>query len=177
MALMWSSANAPTTRRQWFSNAVPGYPASMRISDILLPRAVVVPLSADSREEAIRQLARALPLPSDGQQEVELSALARERAGSTGIGEGLALPHGSCRKLTSPMLAFGRMSAPIDFCAPDGILVDLVFLLAVPQEKFYCHLYPLSMLSQLPACTELLDQLRSAESAAEMFQLVAALPI
>jgi mannitol/fructose-specific phosphotransferase system IIA component (Ntr-type) len=149
----------------------------MRISDILLPRSVLAPLPAGSREEAIRALSRALPMPTDCQQEIEMSALARERAGSTGIGGGVALPHGGCHKLESPLLAIGRAVEPIDFHAPDGAPVDLVYLLAVPQEKYYCHLYPLATLCQLPGDAVLMRRLRAAQSSAKFFELIAALPV
>jgi mannitol/fructose-specific phosphotransferase system IIA component (Ntr-type) len=149
----------------------------MTIADILAPGAVQLPVWAQTPMEAIRSLAGALALPARCADEVELSALARERAGSTGVGGGVALPHGSCAHLRGPRLAVGRLEAPVDFRAPDAVPVRLVFLLAVPQRQFHAHLYPLATLSQLPGSPDLLSRLEEARTPAGLYQVLGGLPL
>ena len=149
----------------------------MRLSDLLLRDSVIVPLRAESREEAIRLLAHASALPSACQDELELAALARERGGSSGIGSGMALPHGACDHIAAPILACGRAAAAIDFKSSDGEPATLLFLLAVPKKRFYCHLYPLSALSLLPSDRRLLARLNAAPSVDEFFKLIAGMPV
>jgi len=149
----------------------------MKLSDILTVRSVLPALEAKSADEAIRALARALPLKWSCQDEVELSAFARERAGSTGVGGGVALPHGSCGHLSEPRLAFARLAGPLDFGASDGRPIRLLFLLAVPREGFYCHLFPLATLSQLGGGGALPRALLAAGTREELFRILAEVPL
>jgi len=87
--------------------------------------------------------------------------LERERLGSTGIGDGIAIPHGKLRNLDQPLLAFGRSRRGVDFKALDGRPVKLFFLLIAPEEAIGLHLKMLARISRIlkdPAVrTRLLD--------------------
>lgn len=151
--------------------------SAVKVGDILAARSVAFELAAVSVAEVLRGLARLLPLPWDCQDEIESSARARERAGSTGIGGGVALPHGSCAHLARPVLAAARLAAPVDFRSPDGLPVKLALLLAVPSRRLSAHLYPLATLSQFGAGGALARSLENASSKRELFEALARLPL
>ena len=147
----------------------------MTLSDLLKPEAVLVPLSAESREAAIAALVEALRLNGGpaAAESLRAAVLAREAAGSTGLGNGVAIPHARSAALAAPRLAVGRTSKPIDFKAADGKPVSLVFLLAVPEADPKSHLKALAALSRVASDKKLLKSLGKAATAAELFPLLA----
>lgn len=98
---------------------------------------------------------------------------ARERLGSTGLGHGVALPHARVPGLEEACGAFIRANEGIDFDAPDGAGVDLVFGLVVPEECTGEHIEMLAMLARLFSAEALRDSLRHARSPEEVFALLA----
>ncbi|MDE2039205.1 MAG: PTS sugar transporter subunit IIA [Elusimicrobia bacterium] len=150
----------------------------MVFSDILAPSSILVPLPAASREAAISALVEALNLPTTADRDqLKAAILAREAIGSTGLGNGIAIPHARSPRLTSPRLSIGRTAAPIEFNAADGKPVGLFFLLAVPEANPTSHLKALAALSRIASDKKLLRGLMRASSAGELLQLVADLPI
>jgi nitrogen PTS system EIIA component len=99
------------------------------------------------------------------------SLLARERLGSTGLGEGVAIPHGRIRGLDHAIGAFLRPSTPVAFDAPDGKPVDQVFVLLVPENATDHHLLILSELAQRFSDKSFRDALRGAEDAKAVYSL------
>ena len=97
--------------------------------------------------------------------------VARERLGSTALGFGVALPHARLANATEPVGAFTRLTEGVDFDAPDGTKVDLVFSLLVPEASTEEHLLILSQLAELFNEASLRDQLRNADSPAEVLRL------
>ena len=87
------------------------------------------------------------------------SLFARERLGSTGLGQGVAIPHGRIKGLREPVGGFVRLSTPVAFDAPDGRPVSLIFVLLVPEHATELHLQILSELAQMLSDRELRDQL------------------
>ncbi|MBI5596551.1 MAG: PTS sugar transporter subunit IIA [Elusimicrobia bacterium] len=149
-----------------------------RLSDVLSPESVLVPLTARSMEEAVKLLVEALPLTAaQDRGGLEAAVLTRERAGSTGLGSGIAVPHARTTLLTVPRLAVGVAAVPLDFKAADGRPVDLVFLLAAPAEDSKAHLRSLAALSRVGSDVKLLARLRRAGSAAAIYSLLADLPV
>jgi fructose-specific phosphotransferase system IIA component len=147
------------------------------LADLLHPQSVLVPLVAADRQAAIEALVSALPFdradnPED-RQELIAAVLAREQAGSTGIGEGVAIPHARSAKLSSPRLSVGLSERPIDFNAADGKPVTLIFLLAVPVAAPKSHLKALAALSRVVMDKKLLRQLTKANSAEDLYALLA----
>src|SRR5204863_6767749 len=87
------------------------------------------------------------------------SLLARERLGSTGLGQGVAIPHGRIKGLKEAVGAFVRLAQPVPFDAPDGKPVSLVFLLLVPEQATEQHLRVLSELAQMLSDRDLREKL------------------
>jgi len=102
------------------------------------------------------------------------SLFARERLGSTGLGQGLAIPHGRIKGLKEAVGAFVRLAQPVPFDAPDGKPVSLVFLLLVPEQATEQHLRVLSELAQMLSDRELREKLSTATDAGTLHQHITA---
>lgn len=96
------------------------------------------------------------------------SLFARERLGSTGLGQGVAIPHGRIAKLTSPVGAFLRLKDAIPFEAPDGKPVSLLFFVLVPEKATDTHLQILASLAEMFADSAMRDALATLPSATEV---------
>jgi len=102
------------------------------------------------------------------------SLFARERLGSTGLGQGVAIPHGRIKGLKDALGAFFRLGQPIPFDAPDGNPVTLVFVLLVPEKATEKHLQILSELAQMFCDKSLREAMGRAGDAAALHQLITA---
>ncbi|UXY15278.1 PTS IIA-like nitrogen regulatory protein PtsN [Chitiniphilus purpureus] len=100
------------------------------------------------------------------------SLFAREKLGSTGLGQGVAIPHGRIKGLKVATSAFVRLKNPIPFDAPDGKPVSLIFVLLVPANATDLHLQILSELAQLFSDKTVRDELAKVEDAAEAWKLI-----
>lgn len=138
---------------------------------ILTPGCVQTNVAAASKKRALEQASELIAA-----EHIDISArqlfdqlMARERLGSTALGEGVAIPH--CRsQLASDIVgAMLKLEQPIDFEAPDGQGVDLVFALVVPQDGADTHLQVLAQLAALFSAPENRAQLRTADSAQRLF--------
>jgi PTS system nitrogen regulatory IIA component len=101
------------------------------------------------------------------------SLFAREKLGSTGLGQGIAIPHGRIKGLKEAAGALVRLKQPIPFDAPDGQNVALIFVLLVPDRATDLHLQILSELAQMFSDRVLRERLLAAQSSAELHQLIA----
>jgi PTS system nitrogen regulatory IIA component len=102
------------------------------------------------------------------------SLFARERLGSTGLGQGVAIPHGRIKGLKDALGALLRLAQPVPFDAPDGSPVSLVFVLLVPEQATEKHLQILSELAQMFSDKSLREAMRGAADATALYELVAA---
>lgn len=102
------------------------------------------------------------------------SLFARERLGSTGLGQGVAIPHGRIKGLKEALGAFVRLAQPVPFDAPDTKPVSLLFVLLVPEQATEKHLQILSELAQMFSDRGLRDAMTAAADAAALHQLIAA---
>jgi PTS system nitrogen regulatory IIA component len=102
------------------------------------------------------------------------SLFARERLGSTGLGQGVAIPHGRIKGLKDSLCAFLRLAQPVPFDAPDGNPVSLVFVLLVPEQATEKHLQMLSELAQMFSDKALRDAMSRAPDAGALHQLITA---
>lgn len=100
------------------------------------------------------------------------SLFARERLGSTGLGQGVAIPHGRIKGLKEAVGAFVRLVTPVPFDAPDGMPVSLVFVLLVPEQATEQHLQILSELAQMLGDRELRDRLVSESDATQLHRAI-----
>jgi len=102
------------------------------------------------------------------------SLFARERLGSTGLGQGVAIPHGRIKGLKDALGAFVRLAQPVPFDAPDGKAVNLLFVLLVPEQATEKHLQILSELAQMFSDRALREAMTAAPDAGALHQLIAA---
>jgi PTS system nitrogen regulatory IIA component len=102
------------------------------------------------------------------------SLFARERLGSTGLGQGVAIPHGRIKGLKEAVGAFVRLAQPVPFDAPDGKPVNLVFLLLVPEQATEQHLQILSELAQMLSDRELRERLTTTADPSTLHQHITA---
>ena len=146
----------------------------MQIGQILAPGRVRVDAPATSKKSVLEALAGLIAedQPEVTPTEVFDSFIARERLGSTGLGHGVAIPHCRVNTASAARAALIRTDQPVDFDAIDGEPVDLFFALAVPAESTQEHLDILATLAGMFSDRELVAQLRSNESADEVFRLV-----
>ena len=147
----------------------------MQIKTLISPDIIRVPLLAEDRLGAIRELIELLGaqgLVSDVESAVEIT-WAREQERTTGIGEGLAVPHGRCTCVNSLTLAIGRPATPIDFQSFDQKPVQLIVLVLSPPEDTASHIQVLGGISRLMSdrCTrEAAYQAETSEKLAALLQ-------
>lgn len=148
----------------------------MRLTDILSPECVKVPLSATDKKSAIAELVELLATAgkvTDREQMLQ-AALERETTRTTGIGNGLAIPHGKCAAVRTLVMAVGKPAAPIDFDSIDGKPVNIVILLASPPDKTGPHIQALARVSRLMTEPKVRAALDKAPTAADVFATIAA---
>ncbi len=123
----------------------------MQIIDIINPDRIVTGTQATSKKRALEMASELLAASSDelGQAEVFTALLGREKLGSTGLGHGVALPHGRLASCGQPVGALLALAAPIEFDAVDGAPVDLLFAMLVPEASTEEHLELLAQLAEL----------------------------
>jgi nitrogen PTS system EIIA component len=143
-----------------------------RIAQLLTPSTIALDIEADSKarffDEVGELFERSLGLSSSS---VSSSLAAREKLGSTGLGQGIAIPHGRIKGLTKATGAFIRLARPIAFDAPDGKPVGQLFVLLVPEHATEEHLQLLSELAQMFSERSFRDQLGASASADELLDL------
>ena len=151
----------------------------MILSELLRRQSVLVPLPAADRDRAVAALVAALVLPeaAASRAAIQTSVLAREAAGSTAIGNGVAIPHARIPGLERTVMAAGRTAQPIAFGSADGKPVSVFFLLAIPAEDPHSYLPVLAALSRLASDEALLRRLRRAAGPDQFFDLIAAFPL
>jgi len=143
------------------------------ISSLLDPSHVALDVEATDKRALFERVAAMLEGASGlSRGQVVESLLARERLGSTGLGQGIAIPHGRVKGLRNAVGAFLRVRAPVPFDAPDSRPVSLAFVLLVPERATDMHLQILSELAQMFSDRELRRQLAVAPDAASAQRLI-----
>jgi len=149
-----------------------GKPA-MRISDLLTPTTVTTRLKAANKKQALQDLAkRAAPVIGVGERILFDTLMERERLGSTGIGNGVAVPHGRLPGLSAPRGFFARLEKAVDFEAVDNRPVDLIFLLVTPEGASGDHLKALALVSRLLRDRKTCEKLRGTDRADALYALL-----
>jgi PTS system nitrogen regulatory IIA component len=149
----------------------------MPLSDLLPAKAIFPSLKANSKKQAIQELsAKAAELTSREAREIFETLLQRERLGSTGVGNGVAIPHGKLPKLDKLVGLFARMAKPIDFEALDGEPVDLIFLLLAPEAAGADHLKALARIARLLRDDKVAKKLRAARDADTIYAMLTVPP-
>jgi nitrogen PTS system EIIA component len=145
----------------------------MDIEDLITPAAVVPRLRAGSKKQLLQELAkRAAEISGFQERQIFDVLLERERLGSTGVGNGIAIPHGRLPGLTRLYGMFLRLDPPVDFDAVDEQPVDLVFLLLAPEGAGADHLKALARVSRLLRDRATCEKLRGAENPDALYALL-----
>jgi PTS system nitrogen regulatory IIA component len=145
----------------------------MEISDLLKPEHVIARLRATSKKQALQELARrAAELTGQPERAVFSTLMKRERLGTTGVGNGIAIPHGKLDNLERMFGIFARLEHPIDFEAIDDRPVDLIFLLLAPEAAGADHLKALARVSRLLRDRRACEKLRGTDDPEALYALL-----
>jgi fructose-specific phosphotransferase system IIA component len=146
----------------------------MRLTEILKPQNILAPLEATTKNEAIGALVDLLARNGEVQDAKAVldAVLEREKTRTTGIGNGLAIPHGKCAGTKQLVMAIGKLATPIDFQAIDGRPVSLVWLLTSPPDQTGPHIHALARISRLMTIDKFRQALNNAKSPQEIFDVI-----
>lgn len=146
----------------------------MKIVDLLNPAAIIADLGAGEKDAVLEELAGAAIKVDQGLDQTEVVRVLqeRERLGSTGIGDGVAIPHGKLRTIDHLLLSFGRSANGVDFDSLDGKPAQLFFLLLAPEESVGVHLKTLARISKLLKSSAVRQRLLGATSGEELYRII-----
>jgi nitrogen PTS system EIIA component len=147
----------------------------MKILDILDRRMIIPELTSQTKEGVLREMVHHLSQVEKQVDEDRMIEILREREslGSTGIGDGVAIPHGKSKDIKRLLASFGRSLPGMDFQSMDGKPTHLFFLLAAPENSAGIHLKALARISRLMKDTTFRQRLLAAASAEEIYALFA----
>ncbi len=149
----------------------------MPLTDIVAPNAIIPALKVNGKKQAIQELAaRAAELSGQNERVIFEILLQREKLGSTGIGHGIAIPHGKLPKLERLFGLFARLERAVDFESLDGQPVDLVFLLLAPEGAGADHLKALAQVARLLRDPETANKLRESRDAEALYAVLTMTP-
>jgi nitrogen PTS system EIIA component len=149
----------------------------MALNDIVAMNAVIPALKVNSKKQAIQEIAaRAATLSGLNERTIFETLLQREKLGSTGIGHGIAIPHGKLPQLDRLFGLFARLDRPIDFESLDGQPVDLIFLLLAPEGAGADHLKALARVARLLRDPDTANKLRESRDADALYAVLTMTP-
>lgn len=145
----------------------------MTISALLSPQKIFIDTEVSSKKKLLELIANIVAdrtqLP---ESTIFSNLLNRERLGSTGLGQGFAVPHARIPELDSTMACFFRLKEAVNFESPDNRPVDLVFTIVIPEEATEEHLLILSSLARIFSNNEVCEAIRAAESKDEIEKII-----
>jgi PTS system nitrogen regulatory IIA component len=145
----------------------------MQLGDLISPETVLPSLKAKSKKQLLQELsARAARAAGLQERDVFDILWQREQLGSTGLGQGVAIPHGKFSGLKQLVGVFARLAEPVDFDAVDGEPVDIVFLLLAPEGAGADHLKALARISRLLREGSAVEKLRASKDAAALYAVL-----
>ena len=145
----------------------------MEIVDLVRPAGIVARMKVATKKQLLQELsARAAVLTGLHERTIFDVLLERERLGTTGVGQGIAIPHGKLGELDRLHGLFALLDQPIDFEAIDDQPVDLVFLLLAPEQAGADHLKALAKVSRLLRDREMCEKLRGSEGPEALYALL-----
>ena len=143
------------------------------LSDLVTQAGVVAALKAQGKKQLLQELSqRAAQITGLPERTIFETLLERERLGTTGVGHGIAIPHGKMAGLSKIVGLFARLDGKIDFDAIDDQPVDLVFLLLAPEGAGADHLKALARVSRLLRNVQVCEKLRGAEDRAALYAIL-----
>ncbi|WP_193173391.1 PTS IIA-like nitrogen regulatory protein PtsN [Nisaea nitritireducens] len=145
----------------------------MEVADILIPEGVLPHLKVTSKKQALQELSRrAADVTGLEQREIFDVLLERERLGTTGMGNGIAIPHGKLPSLDRLYAVFARADRAVEFDAIDDKPVDIIFLLLAPESAGADHLKALARVSRLLRDKGVCEKIRGADSVDAIYALL-----
>lgn len=145
----------------------------MRLTDLLKPEAVYASLRVNSKKQLLQELStRAAHISGLPERHIFDAVLQRERLGSTGIGNGIAIPHAKLAKCPSIIGIFARLEKPVDFESVDATPVDLVFLLLAPESAGADHLKALARIARVLRDPAITAKLRAIHDPAALYAVL-----
>ncbi|MEO9339429.1 PTS IIA-like nitrogen regulatory protein PtsN [Mesorhizobium sp. SB112] len=149
----------------------------MDLSDLIEAQAILPALKANSKKQLLQMLAeRAAAVTGIPEREIFDTILQRERLGSTGVGNGIAIPHGKLSGVKQIVGVFARLESPVDFEALDDQPVDLVFLLLAPEGAGADHLKALSRIARVLRDSDTVAKVRGTRDASAIHALLSEAP-
>jgi nitrogen PTS system EIIA component len=146
----------------------------MPLNDLVAPNAIIPALKVNGKKQALQELAaKAAELSGLSERTIFETLMQREKLGSTGVGNGIAIPHGKLPKLNKLFGVFARLERPIDFEALDGQAVDLVFLLLAPEGAGADHLKALARVARLLRDPDVAHKLRDSRDIEALYSVLA----
>lgn len=145
----------------------------MEIRDLIDPNSVIPSFHATSKKQALQELAKKAARITGQHERIVFDVLMeRERLGTTGVGGGIAIPHGKLANLPRPVGVFARLERAIDYQAVDEQPVDLIFLLLAPESAGADHLKALARVSRLLRDKTVCEKLRGTDNADALYALL-----
>ena len=149
----------------------------MALADLLQQDAIIPALKANSKKQLLQEMAaKAAKLTGLPERDIFDVILQRERLGSTGVGNGIAIPHGKLSGVKQITGVFARLEQPVDFEALDDQPVDLVFLLLAPEGAGADHLKALARIARLLRDQDVAKKLRASRDAQAIYSVLALPP-
>ncbi len=147
----------------------------MNISDLLAPDAILPALKVQSKKQLLQELAaRAHAITRLPERRIFETLMEREKLGTTGVGAGIAIPHGRLTAAKTISGVFARLETAIDYEAVDSQPVDLVFMLLAPENAGADHLKALARVSRLLRSTATCEKLRAAGTPEALYAILTA---
>lgn len=145
----------------------------MEINDLISSDTVIANLHATSKKQVLQELSRrAADLTGEHERAIFDVLMERERLGTTGVGSGIAIPHGKLQSLDRLYGMFARLEQPVDFQAIDERPVDLIFLLLAPESAGADHLKALARVSRVLRDQKICEKLRGTETPDALFAIL-----
>jgi len=145
----------------------------MSNTDLVTTNAILPAMKVNGKKQALQEIAaKAAELTGQSERTILEILLQREKLGSTGVGNGVAIPHGKLPKLNNVFGLFARLDRPVDFEALDGQPVDLIFLLLAPEDAGADHLKALARVARLLRDPEVTRKLRDSRDADALYAVL-----
>ena len=145
----------------------------MNLADIIDLRAVLPSVKAAGKKQLLQELSQVIAKCAGAESRAVFETLlTREKLGSTGIGQGIAIPHGKTTAVSRVHGLFARLAAPVEFDSVDGQAVDLVFVLLAPHHAGADHLKALARISRLLRNPGVVDKLRGTDTAEGLYAIL-----
>ncbi|GAA4658356.1 PTS IIA-like nitrogen regulatory protein PtsN [Bartonella pachyuromydis] len=145
----------------------------MNLSELIAPEAIIPALKANSKKQVLQILAeKAAELTGLNERMIFDVVLQREKLGSTGLGGGIAIPHGKLPDIDQIIGIFARLESPVDFEALDDEPIDLVFLLLAPENAGADHLKALSQIARVLRHADVIQKLRNTHDSNGLYALL-----